>query len=388
METFDLGRVLQTAEAIKGMRQQSVTEKLRQQYMGNQESRAVAAERRAATQFSQEQQIENTRLLNAASAEIAQNPQAASRWLPQLKQAGVLAADYDPSSMAPEELQAQARQIFESTKQALSAYSQAAGSGNVHSTFQGGNGNAWIITRDGRHVDTGVPMQKFSPQTIDVGGGVDVFDPNRPAAPRTTIATPDQQIGAAAREAAAVRGAQEAATTAAIPERVQAQATAERAATAPQRLEKVRQITSGIDNTIKTVDIALADASMWTTGAIGAMAKAVPGSKAFDLQQTLLTVKANLGFDRLQQMREASPTGGALGNVAIQELNALQAALASLDQAQSEGALKRGLRNVKSHYENWRDAVTEANADVAQPGNQPQGQTRRVRVDAEGNVIQ
>lgn len=35
-DTFDLGHVLQTAEAIKGMRRQSVTDSLREQYMGEQ----------------------------------------------------------------------------------------------------------------------------------------------------------------------------------------------------------------------------------------------------------------------------------------------------------------------------------------------------------------
>jgi hypothetical protein len=35
-ETFDLGRVIQTAEAIKGLRRQSTTDSLREQYMGEQ----------------------------------------------------------------------------------------------------------------------------------------------------------------------------------------------------------------------------------------------------------------------------------------------------------------------------------------------------------------
>ena len=59
------------------------------------------------------------------------------------------------------------------------------------------------------------------------------------------------------------------------------------------------------------------------------------GSKARDLRNTLETIKANIGFESLQAMREASKTGGALGQVAVQELTALQAILGSLDPSQN-----------------------------------------------------
>jgi hypothetical protein len=63
----------------------------------------------------------------------------------------------------------------------------------------------------------------------------------------------------------------------------------------------------------------------------------------------------------LQAMREASPTGGALGQVAIQELAMLQSTVASLEKGQSRENLERGLRQVKQHFENWKRAVAEAN---------------------------
>ena len=93
-----------------------------------------------------------------------------------------------------------------------------------------------------------------------------------------------------------------------------------------------------------------------TTGP-GSLLSKVPGTDARDLQAKLDTVKANLGFDRLQQMREMSPTGGALGAVAVQELIALQSTVASLDQAQSGKELKRSLEKIEGHYNKWLETV-------------------------------
>lgn len=94
-----------------------------------------------------------------------------------------------------------------------------------------------------------------------------------------------------------------------------------------------------------------------TTTGPGSVLSRVPGTDARDLQAKLDTVKANLGFDRLQQMREMSPTGGALGAVAVQELIALQSTVASLDQAQSAKELKKSLEKIEGHYNKWLQTV-------------------------------
>ena len=78
------------------------------------------------------------------------------------------------------------------------------------------------------------------------------------------------------------------------------------------------------------------------------------GSPARDLNAKLETIKANLGFDQLQAMREASPTGGALGQVAVQELTALQATVSSLDQAQSPAQLAASLGKIEQSYNRWQ----------------------------------
>lgn len=73
-------------------------------------------------------------------------------------------------------------------------------------------------------------------------------------------------------------------------------------------------------------------------------------TKAIDVEQLGETIRSNIGFDRLQRMRDESPTGGALGQVAVQELNALQASLGSLSTAQSAGQLVRNLERLEQQY--------------------------------------
>ncbi|MDR3005241.1 MAG: hypothetical protein LBV14_13525 [Acidovorax sp.] len=113
------------------------------------------------------------------------------------------------------------------------------------------------------------------------------------------------------------------------------------------------------DRMIASVDEATKQLDNWfTTGISGATAAKIPGSSASDLRATLQTIKSNLGFAELQAMREASPTGGALGSVAVQELQALQSTVANLDTSQSEDQIRRNLAKIRQHYGNVRDLMT------------------------------
>lgn len=88
----------------------------------------------------------------------------------------------------------------------------------------------------------------------------------------------------------------------------------------------------------------------FSTGVQGVALSYIGGTPANTLANRLATIKANVGFDRLQSMREASPTGGALGQVAVQELFSLQAAEGSLDQNQSPEELTKNLNAIEQHY--------------------------------------
>jgi hypothetical protein len=77
----------------------------------------------------------------------------------------------------------------------------------------------------------------------------------------------------------------------------------------------------------------------------------VPGTDAKNLNETLNTVKALIGFDALQKMREASPTGGALGNITEKELGYLQSVQGSLDTGQGTEQLVATLKRIQESFE-------------------------------------
>lgn len=75
----------------------------------------------------------------------------------------------------------------------------------------------------------------------------------------------------------------------------------------------------------------LIDKGTLTTGLGGWFNQFVPGSDANALLTFLKPLQAMVGFDRLQQIRDASKTGGGLGAVSNVENTFLQAAQGSLD---------------------------------------------------------
>jgi hypothetical protein len=93
------------------------------------------------------------------------------------------------------------------------------------------------------------------------------------------------------------------------------------------------------------------------TAGVGGYLAVLPSTDARKLQNKLTTIKANLGFDRLQQMRDASPTGGALGQVAVREIEFLQSTVASLDQLESPADITAALNKIEQHYTNWKSAL-------------------------------
>lgn len=75
----------------------------------------------------------------------------------------------------------------------------------------------------------------------------------------------------------------------------------------------------------------------------------LPNTDARALNNYLSTIKANVGFDKLQNMRENSPTGGALGQISDFENKLLQAVNGTLDPLQSD-KLAENLTIIKSLY--------------------------------------
>lgn len=105
-------------------------------------------------------------------------------------------------------------------------------------------------------------------------------------------------------------------------------------------------VTEDID---RALDKIVANPGM-TTGFVGTIAKNIAGSAASDTAELIGTIKANSSMDKLNQMRQQSPTGGALGSVTEGEEKLLADTLGSLDQVQSSPQLIYNLRRVKNIY--------------------------------------
>ncbi len=134
-------------------------------------------------------------------------------------------------------------------------------------------------------------------------------------------------------------------------------------ATAPQKIQQKIQAQVGkAETVIGKVGDAINQLSgpfggLGRAGFIGGLAKGLPGSNAFVLDKTLDTIKANLSFDALQQMRDNSPTGGALGQVAVQELKMLESTVSALDTGLPAATLKTNLNDIRTHYGNWLNTM-------------------------------
>lgn len=114
---------------------------------------------------------------------------------------------------------------------------------------------------------------------------------------------------------------------------------------------------------VEDIGRALKLADNWTTGFVGGYTKAIPGTRAHDLQQLIAGIGSNITIDKLQQMRANSPTGGALGQVSNYEDQMLRSAYGSLEQSQSKGQFVANLERLRGIYMdivhgpgNWSEA--------------------------------
>lgn len=230
------------------------------------------------------------------------------------------------------------------------------------------------FTKDGRTINTGAtPFSEF--KTVDFGGNQAAFDPmtgnvydlgqktatfgDMNSARNANVAERRLQWDMSKPDDTAKAPTGYRWTASGGLEPIPGGPADEKATMAGEKAEQRRQAAvMQADRMIGSADTALKQMDRWmTTGVSGAVMSNLPGSDANDLRATLETIKANLGFAELQAMREASPTGGALGSVAVQELNALQSTVANLSPNQSEAQLRANLQKIKEHYANMREVL-------------------------------
>lgn len=125
--------------------------------------------------------------------------------------------------------------------------------------------------------------------------------------------------------------------------------------------QRQQRIKAGVDDLISRV-------SPMTAGPIGQVLKRVGGTPAKDFAADLSNIEANVAFSELQEMRAASKTGGALGQVAVKELELLKNSLTALDQDQSPANLKKNLEKLSQQMvealERW-DAAKRGGGEAS-----------------------
>jgi len=103
-------------------------------------------------------------------------------------------------------------------------------------------------------------------------------------------------------------------------------------------------------------------------GPIGKGKSKIWGTAEYNLEQNeLKTILANIGFKELQEMRDLSKTGGALGQVAVKEIEFLQATLGALNVGLPKNEFKKNVQRVKASYakliDTWNKMIAQAKID-------------------------
>ena len=132
----------------------------------------------------------------------------------------------------------------------------------------------------------------------------------------------------------------------------------------PQAIRNLQSSTTELDKDIADVQSLINDEEGLNaiTGVYGAYTPNV-SKAARRAQATYDKIRAGAGFSALQAMRDASPTGGALGNVSNQEGAKLEQSVAAFAQVQDADDLRDVLRqyliDLKMAQENVRAAFDE-----------------------------
>jgi hypothetical protein len=125
----------------------------------------------------------------------------------------------------------------------------------------------------------------------------------------------------------------------------------EKAAKKQNRQESAERGADIVTQDINRVLAGREKATLPTEGPIGGILSRIPGTQAYDQSRLVETIRANIGFDKLQAMREASPTGGALGQVSDFENRQLQSVMGELGQSQSPEQFEYNLKRVYNLYQ-------------------------------------
>lgn len=135
----------------------------------------------------------------------------------------------------------------------------------------------------------------------------------------------------------------------------------------PQETQKLQSIGIQIDNAIKQADTLLTGRGVaGVTGPIMGRLPSIMGSST-NAQANIDTLKAQIGVQVLNAMREASKTGGAVGNVTEKEWPILQNQLGALQQSQTTPEFLKNLKDVRDSLARVKMNAQQSYASIYGP---------------------
>lgn len=103
------------------------------------------------------------------------------------------------------------------------------------------------------------------------------------------------------------------------------------------------------------------------TGLTGVAMRRIPGFDARQVQALLTTLEAKTSFGGLKEMRLNSPTGGALGQVAVKELELLKNAISPIDPTVSKKDFVKNLANQRAAFKESKSRLYESYQEAYAP---------------------
>lgn len=131
-------------------------------------------------------------------------------------------------------------------------------------------------------------------------------------------------------------------------------------AQAGQAFDSLQSTLTSNNFVLETIEEVLPRVDSFTAGPAGVALNKIPGTEARDVAAKLDTIKANIGFEELNEMRRNSPTGGALGQVTEREIAFLQALQGNLEASQSPTQLKQNLQRLKKGIQESNKRLRQA----------------------------
>lgn len=131
-------------------------------------------------------------------------------------------------------------------------------------------------------------------------------------------------------------------------EKLDARANAKRQAGLPKSLKSFRNANANLQSLVDSIDDLLNDPNLSKgSGMSGAIMGRLPATKARDIKAKIDTIKSKTSLNALQELRDNSPTGGALGNMSDAEGKRLEDKVAALDTGQSDESFVDQLNKLK-----------------------------------------